>query len=138
MLLSTLSMLFGLGILIISLTMQIMRGTISEFLDLRFVTIYKQLTLKAKREKFINEFTQIVVDMNIKVHAKLDFFMSHIEDKYMELFEKTLIKIPSTEIKISKRIVNELLISYDSYEKSQGMFSRMGTFIQNNVTIKGY
>jgi hypothetical protein len=30
--------------------MQIMRGTISEYLDLRFVTIYKQLTLEAKRE----------------------------------------------------------------------------------------
>jgi hypothetical protein len=139
MLLSTLSMLFGLGIVIISLVMQIIKGNLHEYIDLRFITIYKQLTLDAKRELFVNEFTQIVFNLHIKAQAKLEFLLLHVQEKYMNLFEKTLVKIPSTEIKgYAQRIVNELLISYDSYEKAQpGIWSKSITYIQNNVTLKG-
>ena len=78
-------------------------------------------------------------DLHIKAQAKLEFLMLHVQQRYMDLFEKTLVMIPSTEIKgYAQRIVNELFISYDSYEKAQpGILSRMGIYIQNNVTIKG-
>ena len=136
---STMGKIFGLGIVIISLVMQIVKGNLYEYLDLRFITIYKQLTLDAKRELFVNEFTQQVFNLHIKAQAKLEFLMLHVQQKYMDLFEKTLVKIPSTEIKgYAQRIVNELLISYDSYEKAQpSIWRRSMVYIQDNVTLKG-
>lgn len=136
---SSLGKVFGLGIVVISLVMQIVKGNLHEYIDLRFITIYKQLTLEAKREMFINEFIQIVTNLGIKAQTKLDFLMIHVQDKYLDLFEKTLVKIPSTEIKgYAQRIVNELLISYDSYEKAQpSIWRRSMVYIQDNVTLKG-
>lgn len=51
---SILRRVFGLGIVVISLVMQPLKRNLNEYLDLRFITIYKQLTLNAKRKNSLS------------------------------------------------------------------------------------